>query len=165
MVKLHSVLSSGRSLYVLTEVDGSLALHESEYEGMDQVPYVLKSAQPYMAISPDDVGHIDIQFSGEMIYIQPSEQTNPFLSSALVGDHVVFFLNVEPKVLIHVQPNFSEFNFREYEHPSIEVPMDKMMAEFEKKVSQYNTNLNDFMKDIDRIAEEVAAIEVDTLPV
>ena len=79
----------------------------------------------------------------------------------MIGNEVAFFIDVEPKVLLHVQPNISDFNFHEYVHPTVAPDdVDKMMADFEAKIASASINYNEFMKDIDRIAEEVASIEV-----
>lgn len=167
-MKLHSLLISGDSLFTLVEDESDKKLHLqqnlfSNKDDLARVPFVLKSRQPDMLIPPESVKHIDIQLLNEEIHIEQSANGDKFVAVDNIDDWVVFFLDIEPKILIHVQPKFSEFNFHDYKHEDINTNLaEEMMAKLEEQIKKSNTDMETFFSEIDKIAAEVESMEADS---
>ncbi len=160
-MQLQSLLVVGNSLFALCKSEeNNLVLTETKYTSTIGVESVLRSEQPDLLIPPEHANNIDVQFSRGSVYIADSEKNDRWIGSSVYGDWVFFFVDTTIKVVIHVQPKVEQYNYKEYVHESDDLTTEEMFKRMDEMIKNKNVQIDDFLKEVDKIAAEVEAMEV-----
>jgi hypothetical protein len=157
-MKLQSLLVSEESLFLLMQDGDRLTIRQEKFDDVIDTPCVMRSGQPRMLI-PDSERNITVCMDRETIYIRHSDKEDSFIASSTDGDWAFFFLNLTPKILIHVQPKVEQFNFKEYKHEVVTDSADEMLAKLDERLKLDKESMDEYMKEIDKIAQEVEKME------
>jgi len=159
-MKLESLFVSGHRLFTLVSDGEELTLRHETFDNLDQC-HLPQSYQPDMVIPPDRVNNIDVSNNGRnMIIITVVESGEPLISCKSNDEWTYFFIDIEPKLLIHVQPKNADHVFDEYVHKSSEY---EALNHFTKNVldggkENYDKFMQEMMGEIEKINKEVEAM-------
>lgn len=167
--RLESIFGSGDNLFRLvskhTEDGDQLELLVDQYSDLHGVYGIKVSAQPDMSFPPESIDHIQINsFGNELILTINEEETSAIKGSIEVfanDEWVCFYLNIDYKLIIHVQPVTASYNFRDYEHKQMpKANIEKELADLEASGKRFNDKLAEMMEEIDKINEDMLKMEM-----
>jgi len=163
MQRLESLFVSDNNLFrLVSNPDGKLQLFVDEYCDLQNVIGLKISGQPDMVIPPEMVNTITVESFGKSIYLTFDENSE---LKGCIGVHseerwTCFYFDIDYKLLIHVQPVDSKYNYETYEHPTIPVPtIEESLKELEKSNMKVEEQLSSMMEEIDSINAAIASME------
>lgn len=162
-MRLESLLVSGNTLFTLVSDGDNYTLRHEEFENLHEIN-IVNSGQPDMVIPPEEINKIELNNDGNStLYISHCDHDVDYYSCMSDDEYTYFFIDVSPKLLIHVQKKDSRFTFKEYVHrdnnyTTLKNFTDKFLSG--NHDVDYNNMMKVIMGEIDNIEKETAQLSV-----